>query len=108
MKEKKYTYPRVHLQRKMIKADDETPVVSLIFSTIVIDKNNKERVEQLVAFYPFFGKRDVECEVDAANTFHNMCRDAYFGIEDETTEDDIVHNEIDESNINFNEDDERW
>ena len=89
-------------------SNEEMPVVALIFTSVVVNVNGKEEAVQLMSFYPYYGKRDIEVEVDSANTFHEMCRVAYF---DENREDDNAEEEdtpIDESNITFNEDDERW
>jgi len=107
MKIKKYTYPRIHFEREMQGSQEEMPVVMTTFTSLVITQSGKEEVVQLISFYPYYGKRDVECEVDSADVFHQMCREKYFEAneEDDTKEEDTP---IDESNITFNEDDERW
>ncbi len=114
-KEKKYTYPRVNVTREIIHEDTDAPAISLIFTTIVINQHGEETIEQLISFYPYFGKRDVEAEVDSANVFHEMCRDAYFSDpigEDDDYEDEQQEEEgekpLNDDDITFNEEDERW
>jgi hypothetical protein len=106
MKEKRYTYPRVMFEREMISNEEGTPAVAMTFVTIVITRNNTEQIVQLSSFYPFFGKRDIEIEMDSANIFHEMCRAAYFddNEEDENTNIDTPS----EGDITFDENDERW
>lgn len=107
MKIKKYTYPRIHFEREMQGDKEEVPVVMTTFTSLVVTQSGNEEVVQLISFYPYYGKRDVECEVDSADVFHQMCREKYFEVNEE--EEDIpVEKPIDESNITFNEDDERW
>jgi len=111
MKEKKYTYPRVDFERQMIEPDGETPVIQMIFTSIVIDRFGEEEVVQLISFYPYVGKRDGECEMDSADVFHQMCREAYFADDEEDdTAHDTAHDDksLNEGNITFNKDDERW
>lgn len=112
MKEKKYTYPRVMFEREMIESEEGVPTVAMTFATIVIDRNNVEQIVELVSFYPFFGKRDVECEVDSANVFHEMCRAVYFedDLQDDEEEEEMDTNipDMDTGSITFDENDERW
>ncbi len=114
MKEKKYTYPRVHFERELLEDTGEVPLIQMIFTSIVINRYNEEEVVQLISFYPYEGVRDGECEMDSADTFHHMCREAYFAdeedLEDEESLDEPTDEDkpLDEGNISFNEDDERW
>ena len=108
MKEKKYTYPRVHIERELREDLGETPCIQIVFTSLVVDRFKKENAVQLVAFYPYFGERDVEVEMDSADTFHHMCRESYFAEEEEYEDTDSHDRPLNEVNITFNKDDERW
>jgi hypothetical protein len=110
MKEKKYTYPRVSIERTIIEDDGKAPLLQLVFTSVVINRFDEEEVVQLISFYLYTGERDGECEMDSADKFHHMCREAYFSDPEEDDDNEDIEQEkpIKDSDITFNEEDERW